>query len=90
MIHGDAMPPSPFGAGRGGGSASRDQKVGIGHAGQPNRLQAICRSRARRMRLEFPAHPLVRPGRGFNSATSAINKNAREGASLLIGGGGGN
>ena len=29
---------------------------------------------------------LVRTGRGFNSATSAINKNAREGASLLIGG----
>ncbi len=32
---------------------------GIGHAGQPVRLQAHCRSRARRLRLEFPAHPPV-------------------------------
>ncbi len=31
--------------------------LGIGHAGQPESLHAPCRSQARHMRLEFPAHP---------------------------------
>jgi hypothetical protein len=31
--------------------------MGIGHPSQPARLHAHCRSQARRIRLETPAHP---------------------------------
>ena len=37
---------------------------GIGHPRQPRRLHSPCRSQARCMQLEIPAHP---PPRGFNS-----------------------
>ncbi len=60
--------------------------LGIGHAGQPVRLHAPCRSQARHMRLEFPAHP---PSRGFDTPKST-NKITTARVVILFGGAGGN
>jgi hypothetical protein len=61
------------------------EQAGIGHYGQPERMHALCRSQARRMRLETPAHPA---SRGFDTATQT--KKATRVAFLFIGGAGGN
>jgi hypothetical protein len=51
-----------------GGFVFLVETAGIGHPGQPYRLQAICHSWARCMPLEFPTRPA---SRRFNSRRSS-------------------
>jgi hypothetical protein len=65
--------------------------AGIGHTGQPVRLHAHCRSQARRMRLETPAHPaFIYERRGFDTSIKSTNKNTTARWYYLFGGAGGN
>ncbi len=65
------------------------ESAGIGHPGQPYRLQAICRSQARCMQLETPVRPA---SRGLDP--HQINKNKKPpdeaGWFCIFGGVGGN
>jgi len=54
---------------------------GIGHPRQPRRLHSPCRSQARCMQLEIPAHP---PPRGFNSLIVQTKKPPEGGFCCLV------
>ena len=63
------------------------------HLGQPTRLHARCRSRARSSAARIPRSPRVRTGRGFDSRAIATQqtKTTPQGCRyLFVGGDGGN